>query len=56
MEAIGTGNADTGNTFRYTNGGYIFNLSTKSLSTGTWQLRVDLGDGDNTHFVLISIK
>lgn len=37
--------ADSGNVFRYQNGKYMYNLSTKGLSVGTWQLRVDLGDG-----------
>jgi hypothetical protein len=38
---------DGGNTFRYdaSGGQYIFNLSTKSLSQGTWVLQIDLGDG-----------
>jgi hypothetical protein len=42
-----TSGADTGNTFRYdfTNDQYIFNLNTNSLSTGTWQLKVQLDDG-----------
>jgi hypothetical protein len=47
MEAVSTSAADSGNTFRYdsTSGQYVFNLSTKSLAQGTWQLRIDLGDG-----------
>jgi hypothetical protein len=45
QEVTSTSNADTGNTFRYSDGQYIFNLSTKPLSEGTWQLRIDLGDG-----------
>ena len=45
QEVSSTSNADSGNTFRYSDGQYIFNLSTKSLSEGTWQLRIDLGDG-----------
>src|SRR5204862_8111778 len=34
--------ADAGNTFRYdpTTNQYLFNLSTKSLSVGTWRLRI----------------
>ena len=44
MIATTSGNADTGNVFRYQNGSYMYNLSTKGLSTGTWQFRVDLGD------------
>lgn len=46
LEAISTSNATTGNLFR--NDGtsqYIFNLATKTLSAGTYQLRIDLGDG-----------
>jgi len=47
LEAISTSSATTGNLFRYdsTSGQYIFNLSTKPLSVGTYQLRIDLGDG-----------
>jgi hypothetical protein len=47
IEAISTSNATTGNLFRYdvTAGQYIFNLGTKTLSTGTYQLRIDVGDG-----------
>jgi hypothetical protein len=47
IEAISTSNATTGNLFRYdsTSGQYIFNLGTKTLSTGTYKLRIDLGDG-----------
>lgn len=46
-EAVSTAAADSGNTFRYdsTAHQYVFNLSTKSLSKGTWHIRVDLGDG-----------
>jgi len=47
LEAISTSNATTGNLFRYdaTSGQYIFNLNTKTLSAGTYKLRIDLGDG-----------
>ena len=46
LEAISTSNATIGNLFRYdaTSGQYIFNLNTKTLSAGTYQLRIDLGD------------
>ena len=46
---------DGGNTFRYDGGQYIYNLSTKSMTTGTWSLRVDLSDGVD-HSVRISLK
>jgi hypothetical protein len=57
LEAISTSAADTGNTFRYDASArqYIFNLSTKSLTDGTYQIRVDLGDGVS-HITLISLK
>jgi hypothetical protein len=45
-EAAGSTSAATaGNLFRYSDGQYIFNLSTDGLSAGTYQLRVDMGDG-----------
>lgn len=47
MEAKSTSNATTGNLFRYdsTSNQYIFNLGTKTLTTGTWQIRIELDDG-----------
>jgi hypothetical protein len=47
LEAVSTSNATTGNLFRYdaTSNQYVFNLGTKTLSAGTYQLRIDLGDG-----------
>ncbi len=45
LEAVSTSSATTGNLFRYDSGQYIFNLNTKTLSAGTYQLRIDLGDG-----------
>jgi hypothetical protein len=44
---LGTGAAHTGNLFRYdaTTQQYIFNLSTKVLSAGTWQINVTLDSG-----------
>lgn len=44
-EADSTSNATEGNLFRYSGGQYIFNLSTDGLTVGTYQLRVDMGDG-----------
>jgi hypothetical protein len=56
-EATSTSAADSGNTFRWdpTARQYIFNLGTKTLTAGTYKLRIDLGDG-TTNTVQISIK
>jgi uncharacterized repeat protein (TIGR03803 family) len=57
FEPISTSAADTGNTFRYTAGQYIFNLSTKALAEGAWQIRVDLHDeAPVAHTLVISVK
>ena len=57
IEAISSGNANTGNLFRYdaSSNQYIYNLSTKSLSKGTWQLIITLDDG-TIHNSIISLK
>jgi hypothetical protein len=57
LEAISTSAATKGNLFRYdaASGQYIFNWGTKGLSKGTYQVRVELGDGA-THAVLVSLK
>jgi len=57
VEAASPGAANSGSTFRYDPDGnlYIFNLSTKGLSTGTWSLRVSLGDGVD-HAVGLSLR
>jgi hypothetical protein len=65
-EAIATDAATTGNQFRYADGGYHFNLSTKSgytnpdrenvaFTAGTWQLIVSLDDG-TTRSVMIDLR
>jgi hypothetical protein len=56
-EATSTSTADSGNTFRYdaASGQYIFNLSTKKMTVGTWQLIINLGDGA-LHTVNISLR
>jgi hypothetical protein len=58
VEAGATGNADAGNVFRYDaqSGQYIFNWGTKDLSEGTWQIRVDLLDGNAGRVVTVSLK
>jgi dienelactone hydrolase len=55
VEAVSTSNATTGTLFRLAGDGqYMFNLSTKGLSTGTWSLKVSLDDGTEyvTHISL----
>ena len=57
QEASSTAAPDAGSTFRYdsASGQYTFNLATKSLAVGTYQVRIDLGDG-KTNTVNISLK
>jgi len=57
LEAVSTSAADAGNVFRSDGSGgqYIFNLSTKSLTTGTWSLHADLGD-EVGHQVNVSLR
>ena len=50
-----TSNATEGNLFRYADGLYIFNLSTAGMAPGTYQLRIDAGDGV-PHVVTISLR
>jgi PKD repeat protein len=45
IEVPTTESADTGNLFHCENGNYIFNMSTKNLSSGSWRLWVILNDG-----------
>jgi hypothetical protein len=57
VEASSTSAADSGSSFRYdaTAKQYVFNLSTKTLATGTWSLKADLGDLV-VHTVNVSLK
>jgi len=55
VEAISTSAATTGNLFRLADSQYIFNLATKGLSTGTWQIRIMLDD-ETSKLVVISLK
>lgn len=57
IEADSTSAASTGNEFRYSTDGsqYIFNLSTKPLSVGTWQIRIALDDG-TSKYATISLR
>ena len=53
--AVSTSAATTGNLFRYTDGQYLFNLNTKPLAVGSYELRIDLGDGV-AHTVTITLR
>jgi hypothetical protein len=55
--AVSTAAATTGNLFRYDSSSnqYIFNLATKSLSVGTWKIRIELDDG-MSYYVEIGLK
>jgi DNA/RNA endonuclease G (NUC1) len=56
VEAGSTSEATTGNLFRYAGDGqYIFNLSTQGLTPGTYQLRINMGEGVE-RIVLISLR
>jgi VCBS repeat protein len=55
IDATPPGNADVGDLFRYDGSQYIYNLSTKGLTVGTWQLQVRLDDG-TVHSVAIGLK
>ncbi|HET7107514.1 MAG TPA: PxKF domain-containing protein, partial [Candidatus Acidoferrum sp.] len=55
VDAIAPGNSDTGNLFRFDGQKYNYNLSTKPLASGTWQVQVRLDDG-TVHTVLIGVK
>jgi hypothetical protein len=55
--AVATGSANAGNAFRFDAeaGQYVFNLATKPLGSGRFELRVDLGDG-TTHTIEVLIR
>jgi hypothetical protein len=55
---VSTAAGDNGNLFRFdaATGQYVFNWSTKGLAEGTWQLKVDMGDGAPNRTVLVSLK
>ena len=57
LEASSNWAANDGDLFRYDAAArqYVFNLSTKPLSGGTWSLRADLGDRI-THQINVSLK
>jgi tRNA U38,U39,U40 pseudouridine synthase TruA len=57
IKAVSTSAASDENNFRYnaSDKQYMFNLSTKNLKPGTYQLRIDLGDGSK-NIVKIVLK
>lgn len=57
IEASSTSAASTGNQFRYDgeSNQYIFNLGTKDLSVGTWQIRIAIDDG-TSKYATISLR
>lgn len=54
LPARSSGNANDGPRFRYEDGLYVFNWSTKKLLAGIYQLRIDLGD-DVARTVLVEL-
>lgn len=57
IEAVSTSAATTGNLFRYDSASnqYIFNLWTKTLTKGTWRIRIMLDDG-TSQYATISLR
>jgi hypothetical protein len=57
LEATSTASATTGNLFRYdvSTGQYVFNWGTKGLTTGSYQLKIELGDGV-VRTVIVSLR
>ncbi len=54
IEGNSTSAATTGNMFRYdsTANQYIFNMGTKGLTVGTWQIRIELDDGTSKYAII----
>jgi lysophospholipase L1-like esterase len=57
-EVASSGNANPDNNFRYDSDlhGYIYNLSTKDLSTGTWALKFTVTGDPVTHTITFDVK
>jgi Big-like domain-containing protein len=58
---VASGNSNPDNNFRFdatlgSTGGYIYNLSTKGLSTGTWALAFTVAGDPTSHSVVIQIR
>jgi hypothetical protein len=57
-DVASSGNANPDNNFRYDSDlqGYIYNLSTKALSTGTWALKFTVTGDPVTHTITFDVK
>jgi large repetitive protein len=57
VEPVSNASCDSGDLFRYDplTRQYIYNLSTKPLSVGSWSLQADLGDGVS-HVIKVSFR
>lgn len=55
IDATPPGNASVGSRFEYDGNHYRYNLSTKPLAVGAWQIQVHLDDG-TVHTVVIGLK
>jgi hypothetical protein len=53
-----SGKSNQGNLFRYDAKAnqYIFDLATKTLTAGTWQIRIELDDGTNKYATIVLEK
>jgi hypothetical protein len=51
-----SGNSNPGGNFRYDSGGYIFNLSTKNLAPGAWQLVVTATSDNVPHNLPLQLR
>jgi hypothetical protein len=54
LEVEASGSANTGNLFRYSEGHYIFNLSTKGYSSGTYKVYASVNGV--SHSVIFSLR
>lgn len=56
LESVGNANPDSDFRYDAALGGYIFNLSTAGLYTGTWNLSFKAGNDPTVHTVLFQVK
>src|SRR5207245_9415861 len=53
---MASGNANPDNNFRFAGPGYVYNLSTKGLSTGTYALSFTISGDRTIHTVYFQVK